>query len=388
MARCRRRTARPPTSRSRTPTISSRPRPSSPAGAGRDRRRRTPPAAGGPGVRHPPRSRRRRRRRHGRAAAGAGRGGVRGGAGPRRPQRRRRRGPRRDRRPAGRGRAGRHRPALPDTDPRWRGADSLDLLARAVADLRAAGWRPQNVDTTVVLEAPKLAPRRAEMEKRLTDVVGAGHRKGQAGRGPGRPRPGRGASPASPSPSSPATPRTRHDSLRPAAEAARTCGIHSTIRPRRPVAWQVLGVGRSPARGPRVTAAPGRRRLRAQRRAEPWRAGHPAGPAVRGRWPGRSWRRRRSGRCRRAGRSAAPAARRAGEHRPANRERIREREPPGRGGRREHRRRPAARPAALAVDRPGPGARHRAVGHGAGAAVPGATSAATRSRAARPSVSC
>jgi 2-C-methyl-D-erythritol 2,4-cyclodiphosphate synthase len=71
---------------------------------------------------------------------------------------------------AGLGDIGQH---FPDTDPRWRGADSLDLLARAVADLRAAGWRPQNVDTTVVLEAPKLAPRRAEMEKRLTDVVGA-----------------------------------------------------------------------------------------------------------------------------------------------------------------------------------------------------------------------
>ena len=42
-----------------------------------------------------------------------------------------------------------------------------------MADLRAAGWVPQNVDTTVVLEAPKLAPRRAEMEKRLSDVVGA-----------------------------------------------------------------------------------------------------------------------------------------------------------------------------------------------------------------------
>jgi 2-C-methyl-D-erythritol 2,4-cyclodiphosphate synthase len=62
---------------------------------------------------------------------------------------------------------------FPDTDPAWAGADSLDLLARAVADVRAAGWAPQNVDTTVVLERPRLAPRRDEVEKRLGEVVGA-----------------------------------------------------------------------------------------------------------------------------------------------------------------------------------------------------------------------
>jgi 2-C-methyl-D-erythritol 2,4-cyclodiphosphate synthase len=71
---------------------------------------------------------------------------------------------------AGLGDIGQH---FPDTDPRWRGADSLDLLARAVADVRGAGWEPQNVDCTVVLESPKLAPRRDEMEKRLSDAVGA-----------------------------------------------------------------------------------------------------------------------------------------------------------------------------------------------------------------------
>jgi len=39
--------------------------------------------------------------------------------------------------------------------------------------VRAAGWSPGNVDCTVVLEAPKLAPRRAEMERLLTEAVGA-----------------------------------------------------------------------------------------------------------------------------------------------------------------------------------------------------------------------
>ena len=47
------------------------------------------------------------------------------------------------------------------------------LLAEAVRLVRAAGFRPGNVDCTVVLDAPKIAPRRAEMQRRLTEVVGA-----------------------------------------------------------------------------------------------------------------------------------------------------------------------------------------------------------------------
>jgi 2-C-methyl-D-erythritol 2,4-cyclodiphosphate synthase len=62
---------------------------------------------------------------------------------------------------------------FPDTDPALAGSDSLDLLRQAVADVRAAGWSPQNVDCTVVLEQPKLAPRRPEIEHRLSDAVGA-----------------------------------------------------------------------------------------------------------------------------------------------------------------------------------------------------------------------
>jgi 2-C-methyl-D-erythritol 2,4-cyclodiphosphate synthase len=71
---------------------------------------------------------------------------------------------------AGLGDIGQH---FPDTDPALAGADSLELLRRAVADVRAAGWEPGNVDCTVVLEVPKLAPRRDEVEHRLSDAVGA-----------------------------------------------------------------------------------------------------------------------------------------------------------------------------------------------------------------------
>ncbi len=71
---------------------------------------------------------------------------------------------------AGLGDIGQH---FPDTDPALAGADSIVLLGRAVADVRAAGWAPQNVDCTVVAEAPKLAPQRDAIQARLTGTVGA-----------------------------------------------------------------------------------------------------------------------------------------------------------------------------------------------------------------------
>jgi 2-C-methyl-D-erythritol 2,4-cyclodiphosphate synthase len=71
---------------------------------------------------------------------------------------------------AGAGDLGSH---FPDTDPQWAGADSLRLLAAVVEELAAAGWRPVNVDCSVVAERPKLAPARDRMQARLSDVVGA-----------------------------------------------------------------------------------------------------------------------------------------------------------------------------------------------------------------------
>ena len=71
---------------------------------------------------------------------------------------------------AGLGDIGTH---FPDTDPALAGADSIELLARATAAVRDAGWEPQNVDCSVVLDAPKLAPRRDEMQSRLSQAVGA-----------------------------------------------------------------------------------------------------------------------------------------------------------------------------------------------------------------------
>jgi len=56
---------------------------------------------------------------------------------------------------AGLGDIGRH---FPDTDPRYKGADSRGLLRNVATMLAAAGWQAVNVDSTIIAEAPKLAP--------------------------------------------------------------------------------------------------------------------------------------------------------------------------------------------------------------------------------------
>ena len=62
---------------------------------------------------------------------------------------------------------------FPDTDERWRGADSVAMLAEAARLVRGAGWEVQNVDCTVVLDSPKLAPVREAAQARLGAAVGA-----------------------------------------------------------------------------------------------------------------------------------------------------------------------------------------------------------------------
>jgi 2-C-methyl-D-erythritol 2,4-cyclodiphosphate synthase len=71
---------------------------------------------------------------------------------------------------AGLGDIGSH---FPDTDPALAGADSIELLRSAANSVRAAGWSPQNADCSVVLDAPKIAPHRDEMQQRLSDALGA-----------------------------------------------------------------------------------------------------------------------------------------------------------------------------------------------------------------------
>ena len=64
---------------------------------------------------------------------------------------------------------GRH---FPDTDPRYKGADSRVLLRGAVALLAERGWRPVNVDATLIAQQPKLAPHAAAMVANVAADLG------------------------------------------------------------------------------------------------------------------------------------------------------------------------------------------------------------------------
>jgi len=60
----------------------------------------------------------------------------------------------------------------PSEDEHWRGADSLDLLARAYAEVRGAGWALVNADCVLIGEEPRIAPLREEMQQRLAEAIG------------------------------------------------------------------------------------------------------------------------------------------------------------------------------------------------------------------------
>jgi 2-C-methyl-D-erythritol 4-phosphate cytidylyltransferase/2-C-methyl-D-erythritol 2,4-cyclodiphosphate synthase len=61
---------------------------------------------------------------------------------------------------------------FPDTDPQWKGASSLDLLARAAAMVGERGFEVGNVDVTVILEKPKLRPHVEAMRQAVANAVG------------------------------------------------------------------------------------------------------------------------------------------------------------------------------------------------------------------------
>jgi 2-C-methyl-D-erythritol 2,4-cyclodiphosphate synthase len=64
---------------------------------------------------------------------------------------------------------GRH---FPDTDARFKGADSALLLVEAARLVRAAGFQIVNVDSTIVAQAPKMAPHIQAMRQRIAHVLG------------------------------------------------------------------------------------------------------------------------------------------------------------------------------------------------------------------------
>lgn len=70
---------------------------------------------------------------------------------------------------AGLGDIGRH---FPDTDPTFRGADSLELLAETAHRVRAAGFAIVNVDSTIVAQAPKMASHIPAMCQNIASALG------------------------------------------------------------------------------------------------------------------------------------------------------------------------------------------------------------------------
>ena len=60
---------------------------------------------------------------------------------------------------------------FPDSDPAYRGADSAELLRAVGGLIRASGYEIGNIDSTVVCQAPKLAPHIASMRARIAEVL-------------------------------------------------------------------------------------------------------------------------------------------------------------------------------------------------------------------------
>ena len=61
---------------------------------------------------------------------------------------------------------------FPDSDERWKGADSAGLLSRAVSEISSAGFRVGNVDITVICERPRIGPHVAAIRARLAALLG------------------------------------------------------------------------------------------------------------------------------------------------------------------------------------------------------------------------
>ncbi len=61
---------------------------------------------------------------------------------------------------------------FPDSDPRYAGADSMELLRGLLNLPEVSGWRIANIDLTIIAERPKISPYRTAMRTRLADLLG------------------------------------------------------------------------------------------------------------------------------------------------------------------------------------------------------------------------
>jgi 2-C-methyl-D-erythritol 2,4-cyclodiphosphate synthase len=61
---------------------------------------------------------------------------------------------------------------FPPSDPRWKNADSSIFLSTALEEIAVAGYRIVNIDTVLVLAAPKIGPIAGELRERVADLLG------------------------------------------------------------------------------------------------------------------------------------------------------------------------------------------------------------------------
>src|SRR5271154_3322848 len=61
---------------------------------------------------------------------------------------------------------------FPPSDPKWKGADSAVFLREALKRVRAAGYAVVNVDSTLILAAPKIGPHAAAIRERVAELLG------------------------------------------------------------------------------------------------------------------------------------------------------------------------------------------------------------------------
>ncbi|MCB9894641.1 MAG: 2-C-methyl-D-erythritol 2,4-cyclodiphosphate synthase [Planctomycetes bacterium] len=60
---------------------------------------------------------------------------------------------------------------FPDTDPKWKDADSGDLLKEAWKHVRRRGWEVENIDCNIIAQVPKLKPYKSQMEARIASLL-------------------------------------------------------------------------------------------------------------------------------------------------------------------------------------------------------------------------
>ncbi|HYX51855.1 MAG TPA: 2-C-methyl-D-erythritol 2,4-cyclodiphosphate synthase [Candidatus Limnocylindrales bacterium] len=61
---------------------------------------------------------------------------------------------------------------FPPTDPKWKGADSAIFIAAALKQVKAAGYKITNVDSTLILASPKIVPHNKSIQKRVAELLG------------------------------------------------------------------------------------------------------------------------------------------------------------------------------------------------------------------------